>query len=138
MAISILDVMRNFFTGNLMLKALSLLLALFIWSFTVITREARYELSLPVELRHTPPGYSLAAPAPREVHFTISGPYNMIEGARRSNPSVILSLRGAVAPGKTIFSHIESNLKLPDQVKVTRTSPASLEINLIRDHSPEP
>ena len=88
-------------------------------------------MTLPVELRNIPPGYAAAGEPPREMRFTLAGPSLLIDGARRSNTKVILNLRGAV-PGKTLFSNLESYLKLPDGVRVTRTSPATLEINLAR------
>lgn len=121
-------------TRNASLKILSLMLAVCIWSFTSLSRETRYELVLFVELRNTPPGYAVAPPLPGEMHFTLTGPSILIDGARRSNSRVILSLRGA-KPGKILFSHLETNLKLPEGIKVTRISPATLEINLIRQQT---
>lgn len=118
-------------TRNASLKILSLMLAVCIWSFTSLSRETRYELVLPVELRNTPPGYTVAAPLPGEVHFTLTGPSLLIDGARRSNSRMILSLRG-IRPGKTLFSHLETYLKLPEGIKVTRISPDALEIDLVR------
>jgi hypothetical protein len=110
------------------------MLALCIWSFSSLSRETRYELVLPVELRNTPPGYTVAAPLPGEVHFIVTGPSILTEGARHANSRLILSLRGA-KPGKTLFSHLETNLKLPEGIKVTRISPATLEIELIRNQA---
>ena len=117
-------------TRNASLKILSLMLAVCIWSFTSLSRETRYELVLPVELRNTPPGYTVAAPLPGEVHFTLTGPSLLIDGARRSNSRMILSLRG-IRPGKTLFSHLETYLRLPEGIKVTRISPDALEIDLV-------
>ncbi|MDR3578555.1 MAG: hypothetical protein P4L44_01185 [Oryzomonas sp.] len=119
---------------NWSLKLLSLMLAVCIWSFTSLSRETRYELVLPVELRNTPPGYTVAAPLTGEVHFTLTGPSILINGAQHANSRLILSLRGA-KPGKTLFSHLETYLKLPEGTKVTRISPATLEIELIREQT---
>jgi hypothetical protein len=119
---------------NWSLKLLSLMLAVCIWSFSSLSRETRYELVLPVELRNTPPGCTVATPPTGEVHFTLAGPSILIDGARRANSRVILSLRGA-KPGITLFSHLESNLKLPEGIKVTRISPATLEIDLVREQT---
>lgn len=125
---------KQFCTRNLSLRILSLGVAVCIWSFTAISREIRYDLVLPVELRNTPPGYALALQPPREIRFTLSGPSILINGARRSNAVLILNLRG-ISSGKTIFSHLETNLKLPEGISVTRISPASIEINLIREQT---
>ncbi|HEX9078247.1 MAG TPA: hypothetical protein VF795_01585 [Desulfuromonadaceae bacterium] len=127
------ETIKQFCVRNLSLKLLSLAVALCIWSFTAVSRESRYELTLPVELRNIPPGYAVRGQAPGEIRFTLAGPSLLIDGARRSNATVILNLRGAAVPGKTIFSRLESYLKLPEGVKVTRISPASLEIDLARE-----
>lgn len=125
------DIAKQFCTRNLTLRILSVGVALCIWSFTAISRETRYDLVLPVELRYTPPGYALDSQPPREIRFTLSGPSILIDGARRSNAVLILNLRG-ISSGKTVFSHLETNLKLPEGVSVTRISPASIEINLVK------
>ena len=126
-----LAAVKRLCTKNWSLKLLSLMLAVCIWSFSSLSRETRFELVLPVELRNYPPGYTVAAPLTGEVHFTLIGPFILVDGARRANSRLILSLRGAT-PGKTLFSHLETNLKLPEGIKVTRISPANLEIELIR------
>ena len=129
-----LAAVKHLCTRNWSLKLLSLMLAVCIWSFSSLSRETRYELILPLELRNTPPGYSVAAPLTGDVHFTLTGPSILIDGARRANSRLILSLRGA-KPGKTLFSHLETYLKLPEGIKVTRTSPATLEIDLLREQT---
>lgn len=127
-----LDAVKQFCTCNLTLKALSLGVAVCIWSFTSISRETRYDLVLPVELRNSPPGYSLASSPPAEVQFTLSGPSLLLDGVRRSNAVLILNLHG-IKPGKTIFSHLETYLKLPEGIRVIKISPASVEIDLVRE-----
>ncbi|MFA7060499.1 MAG: hypothetical protein WC156_06750 [Pedobacter sp.] len=122
---------KQFCTRNPSLRILSLGVALCIWSVTAIPRETRYDLVLPVELRNIPPGYALASQPAGNIRFTLSGPSILIDGTRRSNPVLILNLRG-INSGKTIFSHLETNLNLPEDIRVTRISPASIEINLIR------
>ena len=127
----IFNTVSRFCMSNLTLKLLSLAVALSIWSFTAVSREVHYDLVIPVEMRNIPPGYRVAGDLRREVRFTLYGPSLLIDGARRSNPSIILNLRGTV-PGKTIYSHLDSYLKLPEKIRVTRTSPATIEIELTR------
>ena len=129
-----LAAIKHRLTRNWSLKLLSLILAICIWSFSSLSREMRYELVLPVELRNIPPGYTVAAPLTGEVHVTLTGQPILIDGARRANSSLILNLRGA-RPGTTLFSHLETNLKLPEGIKVTRISPATLEIGLTRERT---
>lgn len=131
MVTAILDSARRFFTGNIKLKLLSLAVAICIWSFAAISRETRYDLALPVELRNIPPGYTLASPFPREVRFTLAGPAILIDGVRRANGVLILNMRGTGA-GRTLFSHLDSNLKLPEGIRITRISPVTIEITLAK------
>lgn len=128
---------KELLTGNMRLKFLSLALAICIWSFLAFSRETRYDLILPLEVRNTPVGYALATEPPRDIQFTLSGPLIMLEAARRSNSTVTLTLRGA-APGKTTFSTLETALKLPEGVKVIRTTPSMLTFDLIRTPTPQP
>lgn len=123
---------KEFMTRNMRLKLLSVLLASCIWSFLAFSRETRQDLTLPLELRNIPAGYSLANAPPCEIQFTLAGPSIMIEAARRSNSTVILTLRGASVPGRTTFSALETTLKLPEGVKVMRTTPSLLTLDLIR------
>ena len=121
--------------SNMTLKLLSLAVALSIWSFTAVSREIHYDLALPVEMRNIPPGYRVAGEMRREVNFTLYGPSLLIDGARRSNSKIILNMRGTIG-GKTLYSHLDSYLKLPEGVKVTRISPASMEIEIVREQRP--
>lgn len=130
--------LQDFMTGNMRLKLLSLAVAFCIWSFMALSRESRYELSLPLQVRNVPNGYALAETPPAEIQFTLAGPYVLVESARRSNNAVILSLRGVSVPGRTAFSSLEANLKLPEGVKVIRTSPSLLTLDLIRKSTQQP
>lgn len=131
MASSASDIFRQCCTRNLKLKLLSLMVACCIWGLTSFSRKTHAEIDLPVQLQNVPSGYTQASQLPREIRFTLSGPTLLIEGARRSNSAFKLDLRG-IGPGRTLFPHLESSLKLPDGVKVTSISPASLEINLVK------
>jgi hypothetical protein len=134
MANSVADSVKRIVTANLKLKLLSLAVALCIWSFTALSREIRYELVLPVEVRNLPPGYELVTPSLPSVRFTLAGPSILMDGVRRSNTSLILNLRG-VGPGRTVFGNLATWLKLSEGVKVTSVSPAAIEIEVRRYHS---
>jgi hypothetical protein len=64
------------------------------------------------------------------ITYSLSGPSILIGSTLRSNTYVKLSLAGAATPGRTIFMNLESHLKLPEGIVVTRISPSALELNL--------
>lgn len=131
MALTTLNTVKRFCLRDPAIRILSLAVAVCIWSFTAISRESSYNMVLPVKLRNIPPGYSLTKQPPQEISFTLSGPSILIDGARRTNAALNINLQGA-GPGITHFTHLETKLKMPEEIKVTRISPAFLEIELSR------
>jgi len=133
-----MNTFKQFFIRNLTLKLLCLATAIFVWSLSSISRITNIELAIPLKLCNIPAGFIPSTPPPAAIDYTLSGPSVLIDGARRSNAAVILSLKGAARPGKTLFMNLESNLRLPEGIKVIRISPATLEIDLEPEHSPQP
>ncbi len=119
----------SLFRHNLTIKLLSIALAISVWGFTVISRESMHDLVLPVELQNIPSGYSPRNQNQGQVHFTITGPALLVKSAQESNSSLVLDLKNTTA-GKTQFNNLEKYLKLPQSVRVTRVSPATMEIEL--------
>lgn len=120
----------QFITANLTLRLLSLALAICIWCISAASHPRQVRLTLPVRLDHLPPGYAVAGTPPAPVQVTLSGPLHLITGVARRTRVLPLDLEGAARPGTTSFTRLESCLELPEEVRVTRISPASLEIRL--------
>lgn len=121
---------------NLTLKLLSLALAFCVWSLATVSHHATVKISVPVRVSNIPPGFAIAGPLPAQVDITMEGPRNLVAMAKRTSRMVTLDLAGAASPGTTLFSHLESQLSLPEGIRVLRTSPASLDIRLEAEHSP--
>jgi len=134
MAPRIFNIISRFFTSNMTLKLLSVAVALSIWSFTAMSRKVHYDLTLPVEIRNIPPGFKVTGDQRRMIHFSLHGSSLLIDGARRSNTTIILNLRNAV-DGKNLYSNLDSYLKLPEGISVTRISPATMEMILVREQN---
>ena len=123
------DTFTSLFRHNLTIKLLSLALAIAVWGFTVVSRESMHDLLLPVELQNIPSGYSSRNLNQNQVHFTITGPTLLVKAAQENNSSLILDLKNTTA-GKTQFSNLEKYLNLHQSIRVTRVSPATIEIEL--------
>ena len=124
------NIIASLFKSNLAVKLLCLALAISVWGFIAASRECRRELVLPVEFSNIPPGYIPNTHNQTEVSFTLSGPAVRMRAAGKNNSKIVLDLRGAATPGKTLFTSLEKYLYLHESVQVIRTSPASLEIAL--------
>jgi len=127
---------KDLFTRNVTLKLLCLAMAFMVWCLSSTGRATESVFTLPVRVSNVPSGYSLSSAPPAGITYTLSGPSLLIGGVARSNKEVTLSLTGAARPGRTVFMHFESFLKLPEGVSVRRISPAVIEVNLVPDQTP--
>jgi hypothetical protein len=127
---------KQFFTHNLALKLLCLALAVSVWLLSSTGRKMQVELQLPLKVVDIPAGFVLNSPPPALITYTLSGPSILVNGALRSNQQLKLSMAGAAASGSTLFKNLDSHLKLPEGVTVTRISPAVLELHLEARHTP--
>ncbi len=131
------DTSGRFRPPNLTLKLLCLALAFSVWSLATAWKKSEAVLTLEPRLVNMPRGYSLGSPLPQKVSITLYGPPALIRAARRANRALVLDLAGAAAPGTTAYSHLETRLRLPEEIRVTRVSPALLELRLEAEHSPQ-
>ncbi|ABK99862.1 CdaR family protein [Pelobacter propionicus] len=131
------DTVSRFRPRNLTLKLLCLALAFSVWSLAATWKKSEAVLSLEPRLVNIPRGYSLGSPLPRKVSITLYGPPALIRAAKHANPALVLDLAGAAAPGTTAFIHLETRLRLPEEIRVTRVSPGRLELRLEPEHSPQ-
>jgi len=129
------DIVKQLSTYNLRLKLLSLALALCVWIISAVSQNTEVRLTLPVHLSNIPHGYAVKGTVPGTIDVTLSGPLYSMTVAKRTNEALTLNLEGAVKPGTTAFTHLESHLKLSQGITVTRVSPAALEIHLETERS---
>lgn len=127
----------RFLLRNLTLRLLCLALAFSVWALAAAEKKSESSMTLGLRLSNIPRGYTLVSPVPPELRVTLYGPRAMIRAAKRANQAVVLDLAGAAAPGTTAFDHLETRLRLPEEVRVTSVSPGRLELRLERQHSPQ-
>ncbi|HEX9078911.1 MAG TPA: hypothetical protein VF795_04945 [Desulfuromonadaceae bacterium] len=126
---------REMLTENLGLKALSLFLAAVIWLFVSFGREAEIELALPVVLANVPQGLVVANSPPARIDVRLAGPRILLLRLGARPRPVLLDLKGA-GEGVTAFPEMAKNLPLPYGVRVTRVTPAAIEVRLAGNGSP--
>lgn len=117
---------------NLPLKALSIVLAIFLWFF--ISRGEggeRMEISLgvPIELHNLPPEMEVVRGPVERVDVRMSGPRRVVSRISQLSIYIPLDLMGA-AEGETTFELFTSDIKVPGRITVTRVSPSSVNVFL--------
>jgi diadenylate cyclase len=112
--------------------AISFVLAFLFWSTVVLTQSELKEMiySVPVDYISMPKNYTIVGEMPTEIQINLIG---KIADLNRINPNqlrVIIDL-SRIKPGEKNIVVDEENLELPKQVRVTRTKPSTIHLNII-------
>jgi len=116
---------------NLGLKALSLLLALLLWLFVTGGGEGEKRVSVRLELKNLAPGLAVASKPVEQVDLRLAGPRIDLAKIAAEGMAIPLDLQGA-GEGAVVFPSPEKVLRLPAGVRVTRVSPATIELRLVK------
>jgi hypothetical protein len=123
--------LRELVTQNLGLKALSLIMAVVIWFFVDVGKEMEISMAVPVLFKNIPAGLVIAGAPPPPINVRLKGPKIALLKFRDERPALLLDLKGAME-GTTGFPALESMITLPEGVRVTRVTPAAIDIRLAR------
>lgn len=121
--------MREFFTKNITIKIISLVLAIALWMFVVGEETAEIGLTIPLEIINVPSDLVVTNDVIQDLNVRVSGPRRLIRRIASENLSKIIDLKG-VQPGEIGFEIAPEDLPLPGGVKVTRLSPSNVTIQV--------
>ena len=88
-------------------------------------------LGVPVELHNLPPEMEVVRVPVERVDVRLSGPRRVVSRVSQMGIKLPLDLNGA-AEGETTFELFTSDIKVPENVSVTRVSPSSVHLLLER------
>ena len=114
---------------TMFLRFLSLGVALLLWLFVTYGRDATLVLQVPPEIRALPPGLGVVGELPPPVAVTVCGPRFQIRRLAAAQIKLPLDLSGA-REGRVAFPDLERLVCLPAGVRITRITPAALELRL--------
>jgi YbbR domain-containing protein len=122
---------RETWTHNLGLKALSLFLAALLWLFVAAGQESELDLQVPVQFENISPGLAVVNQPPTRLDVRVAGPKILLMRLQTDRLVVVLDLKGA-GEGTTGFPGPEKAIRFPDGVRVTRVTPAVIELKLVK------
>jgi YbbR domain-containing protein len=123
---------REMLTHNLGLKVLSLFLAMVLWLFVAAGKEAEIGLSLQIVFAHLSPGLAIVNGPPARIDVRLAGPRILLLKLKAERLPVLLDLQG-IREGTTAFPAVEMAIRVPDGVRVTRVTPAAIEVRLAKN-----
>ncbi len=118
-------------TENWVLKLVSLIFALILWFFVMGERKLEVGYSVPLELENLPPGLMIASDLPTTIDVRISGPRTVLMNLHPRDINISVDMEG-LPPGPTSFRRLEERINLPSGLRVTRISPAAIDMRLER------
>jgi YbbR domain-containing protein len=123
--------MISWLTENWILKLISLTFALILWFFVMGERRLEIGYAVPLETENVPAGMMIANELPSTIDVRISGPRTLLMNLQPQDIRIAVDL-GDVQPGVTSFKRLEERLNLPWALRVTRMSPAFVDVRLER------
>jgi YbbR domain-containing protein len=121
--------MIGFITDNWLLKVVSLVFALVLWFFVMGERNLEIGYAVPLEIKNVPKGMMIANEVPNTVDVRLSGPRTMLMNLGPRDVGISVDLSDLKA-GLTTFKRLEERLNIPTGIKVTRLSPAYIDLKL--------
>lgn len=117
----------SFFTKNLHLKILSLLIAIFLWAIVSGERNAEWSYLLPLETVNQPEELIITNNVPNFLDVRLQGPHSYIKNLDPKDMAVNLDLNELKA-GSNIYSLTADMVKTPRGAIVTRINPSYITI----------
>jgi len=111
---------------------ISFVLAFLFWSTVVLTQSELKEMiyTVPVEYISIPKNYSIEGERATEVTLNLLGKTADLNRINPGQLRVVIDL-SKIKPGDQNIKIDEENLELPKQVRMARTKPATIQLNII-------
>ncbi len=119
-------------TNNLVLKILSLTVALILWFLVAAKKPAEQEFVVPLLFKNIPSGLRIAGTLPEKVNIRVIGPKLILLKLERQNMTITLDMQ-KLKEGPVSFTDIAKYLEIPSGLSLTRISPSKIEVKLIKD-----
>ncbi len=109
------------------LKAVSVVLAIFIWLIVAGEETVERGLRVPIEFQQFPAALELVGEPPTDVDVRIRGAAGTVARLTSGEVAAVLDLRGAT-PGQRLFQITPENVRTPFGVQVVQISPPTVAL----------
>lgn len=119
--------MKGFFTKNVSLKFLSIVLAIILWYFVISEKAGETALSIRPDFRNIPSSLIIFKNPVESINIRVTGPVTLLRGLSPRDIKALIDLSDA-KPGVATFGIQPENITLPRGLQVTMVSPASITL----------
>jgi YbbR domain-containing protein len=117
---------KDFFTTNIWLKLTSLILAIILWFFVILSGRADVTVDIPVNFINLPSKLEVVD-FPETISVSIEGQERMLKNLKKSNINALIDLSEAKT-GKSFFTISRDNIELPKMLVITNIDPETVSL----------
>lgn len=119
---------RDFFTNNIGLKISSLVVAVLLWFFVILSGRVEISMDIPVTFTSIPQNLEVFD-APDTISVDIKGQERIIKNLKKNEVRAVIDLHDAKA-GRAFFTVSKNNIKLPESLVVTNIDPETVSLKI--------
>lgn len=119
---------KDFFTTNIWLKLASLLLAIALWFFVILSGRSGVDIEIPITYMNLSPELEMVD-SPQTVSVSVEGQERLLKKIRSKEIQAVVDLVNAKA-GRSFFSLSEENIKLPRTLELISINPEIISLTI--------
>jgi YbbR domain-containing protein len=119
---------KNVLTKNIGLKLTSLVLAITLWFFVILSGRSGIVLEIPVMYDNIPPQLEVVD-FPRTVNIHVEGQERLLKSLKQNEISAVIDLRDAKT-GRNFYTLSPENINLPRTIEVTNIDPQTIGLTI--------
>lgn len=122
--------MKIFLTTNIWLKLASLIMAIALWFFVILSGRSEVIMDVPVNFKNIPDKFEIVD-YPKTISITIEGQERLLKYLKPDEIDAVLDISDAKA-GRSFYTISKKNIKLPKSFLVTAINPESFSLTIER------
>ncbi|KPK01655.1 MAG: hypothetical protein AMK71_04795, partial [Nitrospira bacterium SG8_35_4] len=119
---------KGFFTNNIGLKISSLVVAVLLWFFVILSGRAEISMDIPVTFINIPSKLEVFD-SPDTISVEIKGQERILKNLKKNEVSAVIDLEDSKA-GRAFFTLSKNNIRLPRTLVVTGIDPETISLKI--------
>ena len=120
--------MRDFFTANIWLKLASIIIAIALWFFVMLSGRSEVTMDVPVTFINIPSKFEVMD-YPKVISVSIEGQERLLKYLKPNEISAVLDISEAKI-GRSFYTLSEENINLPKSFLVTGINPETISLKI--------
>jgi YbbR domain-containing protein len=119
---------KNIFTKNIWLKLASLVLAMMLWFFVILSGRSGIVIDIPIMYANIPHELEVVD-FPKTVSINVEGQERLLKNLKQSEISAVIDLQDAKV-GRSFYTLSPENINLPKTLEVTNIDPQTVSLTI--------